>query len=268
MPVITLFQLSCGFLQSEGRSVLCGTMQLIGFALNCALFAPLMLKVAKVTLPYAGVSFALSQSIVGLVLVVLIYRGKFNLKPKIRDLLGCFHKNVFHGMLIALPFLINVLASSLPSMILLKLVMSVANAQGVGGPVGVIFSVFIKLNSAINSVSLGLCQGFLGVGSYAYSSGNYDRYLALFRTVAILGWCYHIALMPLMVFKPEWPARIWISDPEQLDWAHRLIRIPYYTNSLIPLSVAIINFLLSMKKAIISLVLTLVRGRCISPIHI
>jgi Na+-driven multidrug efflux pump len=260
MPLITMFQLSCGFLQSEGRSVLCGIMQLSGFALNCGLFAPLMLKVAKVSLPYAGVSFAMSQSIVGLLLLVLIYRGKFNLKPHIRDWLGGFHKNAFHGMLIALPFLVNVLASALPPMILLKLVMSVANSQGHGDPVGIVFPVFIKLNSAINSVSLGLCQGFLGAGSYAYSSLNYDRYLALFKSVAILGWCYHIALMPLMVFRPEWPARIWISEPDQLDWAHRLIHIPYYTNSLIPLSVAIINFLLSMKKAIVSLVLTLIRG--------
>jgi hypothetical protein len=66
--------------------------------------------------------------------------------------------------------------------------------------------------------------------------------------------------MPLMVFKPEWPARIWISDPDQLQWAHRLIHIPYYTNSFIPLSVSLINFLLSMKKAIVSLALTVVRG--------
>jgi Na+-driven multidrug efflux pump len=260
MPLITTFQVSCGFLQSEGRSVLCGAMQLTGFALNCGFLAPIMLKVVRVPLQYAGVSFALSQAIVGLVLTICIYRGKFGLKPNWRDLFGGFHRDAFHGMLIALPFLINVLASALPPMLLLRLMMSAADAQGVGTEVGVVFPVFIKLNSAINSVSLGLCQGFLGAGSYAYSSKNYARYLALFRSVCILGWCYHIVLMPLMVFRPEWPSRIWLSAPVDLEWAHTLIHVPYYTNSLIPLSVALINFLLSMKKAIISLLLTLIRG--------
>jgi Na+-driven multidrug efflux pump len=260
MPLITTFQLACGFLQSEGRSVLCGAMQFVGFALNCGLLAPFMLKVLHVGLRLAGVSFAVSQACVGIGLTIAIYLGKFNLKPKLRDWIGPFHKSSFHAMLLALPFLVNVLASSLPPMMVLKLLMSAAEREGVSHLVGVVFPVFIKLNSAINSVSIGLCQGFLGAGSYAFSSGNGRRHLELMRAVCVLGFCYHLLFMPIMIFKPQWLARIWLSKKDELDWARKLLRVPYFTNTLIPLNFAMVNFLLSTKSPMISLLLTLIRG--------
>jgi Na+-driven multidrug efflux pump len=265
MPFITTFQLSCGFLQSEGRSLLCGTMQLLAFVLNCGFFSPVLLLVIKIPLRLAGLSFALSQSIVGVVLTVLIYSGRFGLKPQPRAWLGPFHSEAFHGMLIALPFLINVLAASLPGMLLLTLLMKAAHSQGIGDKIGVIFPVFIKLNSAINSVSIGLCQGFLGAGSYACGAKQPRRHLRLLGTVCLLGFAYHLVLMPIMVFKTEWPLSIWLRN--DLDIAKRLVRIPYYTNTLIPLNFAFINFLLLIKKAVVSLILTVVRGGSTSGIH-
>jgi hypothetical protein len=133
-------------------------------------------------------------------------------------------------------------------------------SEGVADVGGVVFPVFINMNSAINSVSTGLCQGFLGAGSYAFSSKNALRHLHLFRAVCVLVFCYHLALMPIMVFKPQWPSRISMWDKTVLEWARLLIRIPYFTNSLIPLNFAMVNFLLSTKSPMISLFLTLVRG--------
>jgi Na+-driven multidrug efflux pump len=258
MPLITTFQLSCGFLQSEGRSFLCGAMQLLAFALNCGFFSPILLLVLKIPLRLAGLSFALSQSIIGIILTLLIYSGRFGLKPSLRSCIGPFHRPAFHGMLIALPFLINVLAAALPGMLLLTLIMKAASSQGISDKIGVIFPVFIKLNSAINSVSIGLCQGFLGAGSYACGARQPRRHLQLLGTVCLLGFAYHLVLMPIMVFKTEWLLSIWLKD--DLDIAKRLVRIPYFTNTLIPLNFALINFLLSMKKAVVSLILTVVRG--------
>jgi Na+-driven multidrug efflux pump len=260
MPLITTFQLSCGFLQSEGRSLLCGAMQFAAFALNCGVLSPIMLFGLKVPLKYAGISFAVSQSVVGIVLMFCIFHGMFGLKPKWADWICGFHRTSFHGMLLALPFLINVLASTLPPMFLLSLMMRAAHVAGNAGLVGVVFPVYIKLNSAINSVSIGMCQGFMAAGSYAHSAQKRARFLELFRAVCLLTWCYHLILMPILVFRTDWPCAFWLRDPTELEFATRMIRIPFYTNTLIPLNFALINLLLSMKKAIVALVLTLLRG--------
>lgn len=260
MPFITIFQMSCGFLQSEGRSILCGAMQLTGFALNCGVLSPIMLFGVRVNLSLAGLSFALSQSLVGIVLMFFIFGGKFGLKPTWRSWCKPFMKDSFHGMLLALPFLVNVLAATLPPMLLLTMMMKAAGEAGNQPEVGAVFPVFIKLNSAINSVSIGFCQGFLGAGSYANGAQNFRRLLHLFLILCALTWFYHAVLMPILVFKTEWPCSIWLTKKEDLDLAKKMVRIPFYTNTLIPLNFALVNFLLCMKKPLVALALTIVRG--------
>jgi Na+-driven multidrug efflux pump len=261
MPFIASFQLACGFLQSEGRSLLCGLMQFIGFALNCGCLAPIMLFWVKVPVQYAGVSFALAQSLVGIGLVIAIFCGRFGLKPKVRQLVRPFLKDSFHALLLALPFLINVLAATLPPMLLLTEMMAAARSHHppMDQEVGPVFSVFIKLNSAINSISIGMCQGFLGAGSYAHGAENHRRHLQLFGFCILITWLYHLALMPIMVFKTRWPCSIWLTGA-QLNLSEKMIKIAYYTNTLIPLNFGWVNFLLTMRKPIIPLILTLIRG--------
>lgn len=260
MPLITLFQVSCGFLQSEGRSVLCGIMQLTAFALNCCIFAPIFLFVLKVPLKYAGISFALSQSIPGIVLTILIFSGKFTLKPKWRQLCKGFKKDSFHALLLASPFFINVLAGSLPPMLLLTLMMKAAKEAGIAEQVGEIFPVFLKINSAINSVSIGICQGFLGSGSYCRGAKQWSRLGKLFGLCLLVTFLYHLCLMPLMVFHADLPSKLWIDNKENLKLAKRMLAIPYYTNTLIPLNYAFVNMLLVMRKAVSALILTIIRG--------
>lgn len=260
MPLITLFQVSCGFLQSEGRSVLCGIMQLTAFALNCCVFAPILLFVVKVPLKLAGISFALSQAIPGIVLTILIFSGKFTLKPQWKQLFRGFKKDSFHALLLASPFFINVLAGTLPPMLLLTLIMKAAKEAGISEQVGEVFPVFIKTNSAVNSVSIGICQGFLGAGSYCSGAEQWSRLLKLFCLCGLVTFLYHLCLMPLLAFHADIPARLWIIDPDNLKLARKMLAIPFYTNTLIPLNFAFVNMLLIMRKAISALALTIIRG--------
>jgi hypothetical protein len=58
-------------------------MQLLAYALNCGFFSPVLLLVIKIPLRLARLSFALSQSMVGIVLTALIYSGRFGLKASL-----------------------------------------------------------------------------------------------------------------------------------------------------------------------------------------
>ena len=66
--------------------------------------------------------------------------------------------------------------------------------------------------------------------------------------------------MPLMVFHADLPSKLWIDDKENLQFAKKMLSIPYYTNTLIPINYAFVNMLLVMRKAVIALILTIIRG--------
>lgn len=260
MPFTALFQLSCGFIQSQGRSILCGILQFAAFALNCGFISPILLFVVKVPIKYAGVSFALSQSIPGIILTILIFSGKFNIRPGWSLFFKKVAKETLNALLLGTPFILNILAGALPPMVLLHYMMKAAVTSGLADKIPNAFSVFLKLQSAVNSVSIGINQGLMTTGSYARGSGNYARLIQLFIRAVIITECYHLCWVPLMQIRGDWVASIWMSEKDQLAFAKIFLRMPFYTNWLIPLNDSSVNFLLASGRPIIAMIPSLLRG--------
>ena len=253
MPFISLFQLANGFIQSQGRSMLCGALQFLGFAINCGFLAPILLFAVKVPVKYAGISFALSQSIPGVILTGLIFAGKFNIQPEKKMFLKCISKETLNALLLGTPFILNILAGALPPMVLLSYMMKAANAAGNADDFASVFSVFLKLQSAINSVSIGINQGLMVSGSFARGANDPSRIVKLFYCSCCVTFIYHCCWIPLMETRGDWVARIWVTDQTQLELSRQFLRIPFYTNCLIPLSDATVNFLLASGKPVIAM---------------
>ena len=254
MPFISLFQLSNGFIQSQGRSTLCGVLQFVGFALNCGILAPILLFAVKVPLKYAGVSFALSQSIPGVIMTYLIFAGKFNIHPDKSMFCKCISKETLHALLLGTPFILNILAGALPPMVLLSYMMKAATAAGNASIIASVFSVYLKLQSAINSVSIGINQGLMVSGSFARGANDPMRIVKLFYCSCIVTFIYHCCWIPLMETRPDLVAQIWITDPDELEYSRTFLKIPFYTNCLIPLADATVNFLLAAGKPVIAMI--------------
>lgn len=260
MPFMALFQLSCGFIQSQGRSILCGLLQLAAFALNCGIISPILLFAVKVPIKYAGISFVLSQSIPGIILTILIFKGKFNIQPKISMFLRRISKGTLNALLLGTPYILNILAGAIPPMILLRYMMLAASNSGEAPLIASAFSVFLKLQSAINSVSIGINQGLIATGSYARGTGNYVRLLQLFIRAVLITATYHLCWIPLMETRADLIAKIWMSDKEQLSFTRYFLRIPFYTNWLVPLNDSTVNFVLASGKPVLAMIPSFVRG--------
>ncbi|EAY20829.1 hypothetical protein TVAG_436530 [Trichomonas vaginalis G3] len=260
MPFMALFQLSCGFIQSQGRSILCGILQFAAFALNCGCISPILLFAVKVPIKFAGISFALSQSIPGVILAALIFTGKFNIRPKCSMFLRPVSKDTLNALLLGTPYILNILAGAIPPMILLRYMMLAATTSGEAPMIAAAFSVFLKLQSAVNSVSIGINQGLMATGSYARGAGNYTRLIQLYIRAGLITLTYHLCWIPLMQTRADWVAKIWMDDEEQLRFAKYFLRIPFYTNWLIPLNDSAVNFVLASGKPVLAMVPSLLRG--------
>ena len=259
-PFTGIYQMGCGFLQSEGRSITNGFLQLAAFVLNCGVFAPILLFWVKVDLNLAGLAFALSQFIPGVILMVLIFAGKFNLKPRWELWKKKFIIETWRAVLMAAPFLLSVIAGAIPPLLLMNYMMKAAAEIGVAGPVAAVFSVFLKIQTFTVSFSYGINQGFLAAGCYAYAKKDWKRVFALLSWDVFVGLLILGIFTPIMIAKPEWAASIWIMSGDEMEYAKKMLPIPFYVNLLNALNDATVSFLLISKYSYTAMAPSIMRG--------
>ena len=259
-PFTGIFQMCCGFLQGEGRSVLNAVMHLLTFVLNCGLFAPIFLFVLKFDIKLAGLSFALSQILPSIILLCLIFNGKFNLKPTWKLWCKKFSKETIISLKLGLPFVLNVIAGTFPPMYMMNLMMKAASEIDETQYVANSFSVFLKIQPIINSFSQGLSQGMLASCSFANGANDVKRMFVLFGWELFVSTLILLIFTPLMIVKPEYLASIWMSNEEDIQYAKEMLRIPYYTNFLNGLNDAVTALLQSSNFPWSAIIPSLVRG--------
>ena len=260
MPFISLFQLSCGVILAEGRSILNGILQLLAFSLNCFFFGPIFLFYFKLPFKYSGLAFALSQSLPGIILFILIFNNFFGIKIKFSYLFKIPNNETILSLKLGLPFILSVITGSLPPMVLINYMMASAKVEGLMNEVGIIYSVFLKIQALINSFSLGFSQGLLSTGSYSHGAKENIRLIKLFWSSIIITLIFQFIFLPLIFFKSDFILNFWISNKNILNFAKSFIKIPFYTNWLTAINEVITCFLLSIKKSNKALYPSIVRG--------
>jgi Na+-driven multidrug efflux pump len=97
-------------------------------------------------------------------------------------------------------------------------------------------------------------------GSYAFGGGNQKRLLRLFLWALLVSVTVLVAMTPIMVVRPQWIASIWITNDSDMEYAKKMLPIPFYANWLNAFNDATTNFLLTMKFAWTAMVPSLTRG--------
>ena len=230
MPFISFFQLSCGILESQGRSIFDGCLQICAFVLNCGIFSPIFLFGFKVPFSCAGLGFALSQAIPGIVMSALLFSGKFQSFAHWDNLLKMPIKESLQALKLGAPFIINCIMGTFPPVLMINYMMSAAGAQGIAGKVGSVYSVFLKLQPIVNSFSIALAQGFLASGSYAHGAGKDVRVVKLYVSALVMALILQIIFIPILTIKPSIVTKIWLDEQESIDYSNEFVKSPFYTN--------------------------------------
>ena len=219
------------FILSIGRPILCAIICVSYKILQCLILDPFFLFVFKVPTMLMKLSKVVTEILFSIALFVVIFKGKFSLKPTIQSFLSFkFSRETFKSLLFPIPFTFAFVASLFPPMVILKALTDCAKQTGDSQAIGAVFAVFTQisgLNAAIPSM---LTTSFMSTGTHAYSSGNIKRLKHL------LYWSLGIALtisglfsFVLIVFKRQ-IASIFINDEGQLDIAAKMLPIPFYTS--------------------------------------
>ncbi|OHT05897.1 hypothetical protein TRFO_26259 [Tritrichomonas foetus] len=232
LPTTVMLQLSMGVIQGEGRSLLCGLFQLGVFVLNCCVFAPIIEIAAKAPINWSGVPYTLAHGIPGIVLMVLIFQGKFSIKPTWSMWLRPFSREIWDALKVASSFIIFLIVNSFPPMLLMHYLLGSAASIGDLDVVNSSFNVLMKITAFVNAFTTGVSQGFMAAGSYSHGAREIHRFVKLAQWALLICLILQFIFIPIVVPKPWIVAKMWLNTPEEEYYSTKIDRIPFYTQFL------------------------------------
>ncbi|OHT05400.1 MatE family protein [Tritrichomonas foetus] len=246
--MLFLFYTVCGFLEATGHMWLYAIVQVAAFGLNMFGFNPMLLLGFKLPIWAASLSTVISESTPTLIIVVMIFMGKFSVKPKIKMFFKCFVKDTFIALNTGIADLIEAFSIDLSLVVMQKFIDNAATKAGCLEAVLGVWSIIDKLEQIISCVSNGIGEGLLPLASYAYGAKDYKRvaWLMFHSLWVMCSWAAVISIA-LIIF-PTQIASIWSTDPEFLYWAKKMIRIYAYTGVLTAVDYTIPIMLMAMQK--------------------
>jgi Na+-driven multidrug efflux pump len=194
-----------------------------------AVWDPIMLVLFKT--PMWGVSLAtvLSQLVPTLFISFRLFRGHFLIKPTFGMFIKPFNKHSRKALKVAVGQLIANLMTTIPSLLIMKLLAMAGEAYGDYEASMSSWNVFQRVYVVGTSVCLALNQGFLPAGSFAVGRGDAARLKQLALYALILGLIWAFALCAVVEIAAEQIARLFGDDETYIEICVQMFRYGFAT---------------------------------------
>ena len=244
----------CGLLQAMGHSIIYGVCQVTSAVLNMAVFDPLFLVALKTGMWGASLATVLSNFCPALVIYIMVFSGKFAVKPKFKSYLKKFNPHCFSALRVSLSQLISNLAGSIPVLLLAKYMALSGEAVGKYEVYMAAWNVNDRLYSFTICVCNALNQGFLPAASFAYGSNRMNRLLRLGLFSLFLGSVWSAFCCIIIQCLSREISSIWGSDPDFIEASSEMLRIGFVTCFLNQATYTITACLQAIKMVVLSIV--------------
>jgi Na+-driven multidrug efflux pump len=224
-----VFLTLCGALQSMGHTILFGGAQVCFAVINMAVWDPIMLVAFKT--PMWGVSLAtvLSQLVPTLFIGFRLFRGHFIIQPTFAMFLKPFNKHSLKALKVAIGQLIANLMTTIPSLLIMKLLAMAGEEYGDYEASMSSWNVFQRVYVVGTSVCLALNQGFLPAGSFAVGKGDGERLKKLAFNGLVIGLSWALALCAVVEGAATPIARLFGNDETYVKICVQMFRYGFAT---------------------------------------
>lgn len=250
-----LYMSCCGLIQSEGRSFAFGVAQIVSLLLDMFVFAPLFLLYFKTGIWGATLSTVISQTIVTIVLLIQIFRGKYTITPTFSMLFKKFSSESWESLKIGLASLVGFLTVSIPEILLQKYLNMAATHQDQYDVCIKVWGVIEKLYQFVGGTNDAFAIGFVPAASFAFGSHQYKRLLKLFWHTNWITIVLSVIYSIFVIFFPSQIASIWSKDHEFLIKCKSMIPKVFYVTVLFPIEYTVPCFLQALQKVAQSTIL-------------
>lgn len=261
-----LYMTTCGLIQAEGHSFIFGLAQAASLLLNMVCLCPLFLLGFHMGIYGASLATIVSQAIVAITLTVLIFMGKFTVKPQFRMFGRKFSKETWKAMRIGFASLIANYSYSIPELMIQKYLISSAQAIGAYDPIIKVWGVIEKLYQFAGGSNEAFAAGLMPSASYAFGAKRFNRMLRLFMHANWITVVITVGYSIFMILLPRQICLIWSDDEEYLSYCTQMVPVVFYASAFFPIQYTVPAFLQGMQKVTQSTVLAFVASLLPVPI--
>ena len=252
-----LNMLFCGVLQSEGRSLLYGAIQISIFVLNGCFFDPIFMKVCKLGMFGAGLSNVCSEFCLALLTGIMFFCGKFETKINKKCLVSKFSKHTWEASKVGFTQFISHISFNIPSLFSRKYVSKDTNKENYS-LIFAAYNVVLRTWAIPGSYALALSVGFLPAASFAIGACRYNRYikLVIWSFVLSLIWCGAMEVV-LMTLGSQIAYLFGNKTPEFRTMAAKMLRVSYILAVVMGVENIAAGILQSTKRTLSSIILSI-----------
>ena len=245
-----MYQVCCGLLQSEGHSTIYGICQVCSLVMNMACFDPLFLIAFKMPIWGASLASIIASTIPMIILMILIFRGTFAVKPHPRMFCQKFSPETRSALKVGLSSLMELLSANLPDVVIQKYLGESANRIGQYNEVISAWNVLIKLYNFIICVNNALAQGLLPTASYSFGANRLRRVRTLSLHALWIGTLWNAFCEAIILPNGKALAKIWVKEDEFVHWANDFFHHSLYAVFLTMFRFASVTTLQSCKMVL------------------
>ncbi|OHS97160.1 hypothetical protein TRFO_36689 [Tritrichomonas foetus] len=165
---------------------------------------------------------------------------------------GRFSKETPKSFLLACPFIIYFISFALPPILILQSLTSIDpdHSREIGG----VFAVFAQLMSISAALAGVIGQGLLSAGTHAFGSNNIKRLIHLFLWSLLIELVLGTLFSLSIVFFKKPIAKLFISDESEVEFAIKMIPIPFYSSVIQNITTVCMSFLIIIGKPLFAVV--------------
>lgn len=251
-PLINLSNIGHYFLQSIGNSILAGLVKVVSYGLQIFIFSPLFLFAFKVSTTFMKLGSVVAHSIVGIGMIILIYIGKFSLKPKFSDIFDNFSSEIKNALLFATPLFLSFFVFVLPPILILQTMTSMDKSQS--EEIGGVFAVFTQISMVNSAIPGAFGQSFLSAGTHAFGCNNMDRLVRLFLWTLLFNSALTFLVSCIVIPGKSFICRSFLHNEKEIKLAEKMFPVPFYTSPLQGIGISVSMLMIVIGKPLFSFI--------------
>lgn len=232
-----LYMVCCGLLQACGLSWIYGICQACSLILNMICLDPLLLLGFKTPIWGASLASIIASTIPMIILMTMIFRGKFDVKPTFGMFCKKFSPETSQALKIGISTLIELLSGNLPDIIIQKYLGDAANAIGQYNEILSVWSILLRIYMFIICICNGLAQGLLPCASFAFGANRLRRLRNLALHALWIGTVWLSLCAVIIIPNAGRIGSIWLKEDRFKYWSDKLL-----SNCLYTVPIAMIRF--------------------------
>lgn len=193
-----------------------------------------------------------ASSIVGVGMLILMYKGKFSLKPKVSHLLEKFSPEIKKAIVNGIPLVLSFIVMIIPPVLILQTMTS--NYKDQSKDIGGVFAVFTQISTVNTAIPGAFCQSFLSARTHAFGSNNMKRLIQLFLWTLLFNSVLSMTVSLIVIPGKSFICKSFLNDQAEIELAEKMVPIPFYTSPLQAIGLTISMLMITIGKPLFSFI--------------